>query len=150
MNNLCQPPVAARQMWPAIVRPKVVSRIMVYLSTRPEGADLQELQATFAGTEPEATPIRNMRARLHNMVSRGQLITEGVGEFRRWYAGHGPAAHTQPKLVPAQLTPQATSRMAQPDRYDVMRAPVYVPPPSSHGRLGADDHKGCLSHGHRC
>ena len=55
---------------------------------------------------------------------------------------------TTNQATTGQLVP--TSSLALPDGYDVMRAPVYVPPTMGGNRFGADDHTRCLSRGHRC
>lgn len=56
-------------------------------------------------------------------------------------------ASQQPQPEPAE---QTVVTVAQPDRYDVMNAPVYVPPPAVFARPGADAFLACQSRGHRC
>lgn len=62
---------------------------------------------------------------------------------------HCQSATTSQQPHP-DTTEQTVVTVAQPDRYDVMNAPVYVPPPATFARPGSDAFLACQSRGHRC
>lgn len=66
-----------------------------------------------------------------------------------------PQQHRQKKALPTMDddqddVPAWVGTPALPPQYDVMRAPVYVPPPMASMRPGADSHLKFKSAGHLC
>lgn len=102
-------------------------------------------------------------ARFAKLVGRGVLVnTTPRGQYARYVLGARAALFDQPwpqsqpkpepapELDPEDSVPAWVGQKAPPNTYDVMNAPVYVPPPSAYVRPGADDFKACQSRGHRC
>jgi hypothetical protein len=62
-----------------------------------------------------------------------------------------PEPAPEPELEPVEdPMPSWVGQKVSPNTYDVMNAPVYVPPHMASGRPGADDFRNCPSRGHRC
>lgn len=83
------------------------------------------------------------------LLTPEQLQTGGQASLPE--AGNTPADDTQAdNTLPADDPPARVGTQALPAQYDVMRAPVWVPPPMGSTRPGADDHRACPSRGHGC
>lgn len=105
-------------------------------------------------------------SRFAKLVGRGVLVnTTPRGQYARYVLGARAAlfdmpAQPAPVLVKPEPAPEVETdedpspawvgQKAPPPAYDVMRAPVYVPPHMGSSRPGADDFRACQSRGHRC
>lgn len=104
-------------------------------------------------------------SRFAKLVGRGVLVnTTPGGQYARYVLGARaelfdqplpsrtkPAPESTPELEPDdEHVPAWLGQKAPPPAYDVMRAPVYVPPLMASARPGADDFRACQSRGHRC
>lgn len=114
----------------------------------------------------QASGIDTMSSsRLSQLAGRGVLVnTTPRGSYARYVLGNraelfdAPVpTQVQPKPEPApeleteeDPVPAWVGQKAPPNTYDVMRAPVYVPPHMGSSRPGADDFRACQSRGHRC
>lgn len=107
--------------------------------------------------------------RFAKLVGRGVLVnTTPGGQYARYVLGNRAALFDLPLPTPGQPEPDPVpvpvpdlepgdepvpawvGQKTPPRAYDVMRAPVYVPPLMGSYRPGADDFRNCQSLGHRC
>lgn len=91
-------------------------------------------------------------SRLYNLSSWGRLRnTAPKGEDGCYVLGVSPLAADVP-APPDEAAPPPVwvGKKVPPNQYDVMRAPVYAPPPMASVRPGADDHLRLKSLGHFC
>jgi hypothetical protein len=107
-------------------------------------------------------------SRFAKLLGRGVLVntTPGRGQCARYVLGAraalfdlplpikvqpAPEPAPEPELEPVEdPMPSWVGQKVSPNTYDVMNAPVYVPPHMASGRPGADDFRNCPSRGHRC
>lgn len=105
--------------------------------------------------------------RFSKLVGRGVLVnTTPGGQYARYVLGNRASLFDLPLATTAQPAPEQApeadpepeedpvprwvGQKVPPNTYEVMSAPVYVPPVMGSYRLGADDFRNCQSLGHRC
>lgn len=105
----------------------------------------------FVGDKTNAKVIEKFRSRLTYLINAGHLVASKVCGVRRYSRGNSVPLVRTPAAACQMATPFSTCVVrVQPQQYDRMHGPAYVPPADHCPRSGGLDFKRHPSRGVAC